>query len=137
MLELKRITQFPESEPRTLELKHNVIRGAKPQREASTILPGGQQYLTNKCRLMLPQESLIFQGIHAPASILDQFEDRILQDLSGSAFETSCCMGTLIVGIAMLAKISKPEPCGSPEEDDDTDSSQSSLFRRPQRPRLC
>lgn len=146
MLELKEINQFPEPEARTLELKHNVSRGTKPGHEATTILPGGMQYLTHKCRFMVPEESLMLQGIHAPASLLAQFEPRLLQDLAGNAFETSCCMGTLVTGITMLAKILQEpqpaeaaEPLPSPDEGDGdhTDSSESaSLFRRPRRPRL-
>jgi hypothetical protein len=143
LLELSGIREFPESLCRCLDLKHSVARLSKPTSIASCILPGGQQYLTSKCRFMHPLESLGLQGICVPSEVSSRFSLPFMQDLAGNAFEASCCLSVIFVTLTVLARHSCPPPAPQAslsvapcaEEESDSDSE---YFRVPRRRgRLC
>ena len=137
VLQYSGVTEFPERAPRTIEVKHNLDRTHVLHGIASTILPGGEQYLTHRCRLMHPIEAIRLQGIFVPSEVADDFLG-LLQDLGGNAFETSCCLAATMCGLAALAhsisSIAVPRPLNVP--DDDSSSESSSLLRLPKRKRL-
>lgn len=99
------VTDFPTLDHHTVELKHNANRTRLSQRGfASCILPGGQQYLTHRCRLMMPVESLRLQGIYVERSVSSSFSPSLLQSLAGNAFEVNCCMATLLATFVWLSQ---------------------------------
>ena len=139
ILELAGVQSFPEDTPRAVEMKHSADR-CRPGSHASCILPNGQQYLTHRCRFMLPYESLALQGIHVEPEFAQRFPRMLVQSLAGNAFETSCCLGTLCCTLVVLSRPHrKQEPVRSmhaPEQEgDDSDSDESLLSVR--RRRLC
>ena len=145
ILQLAGVQDFPEVVPRSIEVKHSGDR-CRPKAQASCILPAGQQYLTHKCRFMLPWESLGLQGIHVEPELTRKLSRALVQSLAGNAFETSCCLGTLCCTLVVLSRpfrrreeVIRSMPAVDQEHDgDDADESSSSesLFRV-RKQRLC
>lgn len=74
--------------------------------QVSTILPKGQKYLSNKCRLLTGYESLMLQGLfwsHEQDTLLQSMDNDLLLSLAGNAFEASCCSAVLLACILVQA----------------------------------
>lgn len=109
-LEIVGVRSFPQNgECQTVELLHSAGR-ARPRSTASCILPSGCQYLTSRSRLLHPVESLMLQGIHVAPQTLEDHSYATLESLAGNAFETSCCLSTVLCTLLVLS-----QPCPSPE----------------------
>lgn len=103
VLELAGVRDFPETVGRCVEVSQGAGRQSPRVGCASTVTPHGQQYLTHRCRLLHAIECLHLQGIHFPRSLLQKFPSRLIQDLAGNAFETSCCLATIVASSVLLS----------------------------------
>ena len=142
VLDMVGVVAFPEAFGRSVELKHNVER-CRPAAEASCILPGGMQYLTHKCRMMHPFEALMLQGIDVSPHMVRQFKGSLVQSLAGNAFETSCCLATMLCTMVSLSpppRTVSPHvmpPAGEGEGGHSDSDSESFFVARVRRRRLC
>ena len=104
-LQLAGVRAFPERRAQTYELLHSLGRGSTLRvGQASCILPSGSQYLTHRCRIMHPLESLALQGIFVDKAITDEISLNTLQSLAGNAFQTSCVVGAMCCTLAVLSR---------------------------------
>lgn len=105
ILKLMGITEFPEREPRSVDLSQTVGRSRVAEGFVHTLTPTGQKYLTHRCRFLHGVESLRLQSLWFDADAVGPFGDSLLRDLAGNAFEGSCCAASVLVCCTLAAKV--------------------------------
>ena len=116
MLQLAGVVDFPEVEPRVLEISQAAHRRtAQPKRgHTGTVFPRCRFYFTHRARLHVPAEALQLQGIYIPRDVIEATPDRVVASLAGNAFDTGCCLASFFAGLLMLssgwARIAQGDP---------------------------
>ena len=103
VLQLSGISEFPESTLRFLDCSQNVGWQQPRGDSVPAMIPRGKVYITTKCRLLHPVESLGFQSLRFADSQLKHAKLDTLQSLAGNAFEGGCCLATIVTSCAALA----------------------------------
>ena len=124
------VCNFPEQPGRCLNVSHT-IGWHTLKMTAGCISPSMRLYLSSRCRLAHGLEALALQGIHygESHSRLSRYESSFIFDLAGNAFQTSCCMASVLSTLVSLAKAWAKKVQGlapkvvpaAPESDDDLD----------------
>ena len=115
IIELNGVTEFPEREPRIVETSQSLGRYLKPMHgHCGTVFPKARLYLTHRCRLVAPAEMLRLQGIDVPREILLSTPDNVIANLAGNAFDTGCCMATMLVTCLLLSHCSSRRAASVP-----------------------
>ena len=96
---------FPELTPRTVDVSQNIARAKVGVSLVGCLTAGARVYLSHRCRLLLGVEALRLQSFfHPDPGRLLAFDDRLLRDLAGNAFEASCCAASLLVVLLVLSR---------------------------------
>ena len=92
---------FPDTQGRTIDVSQGMSRcRVKSKTKAAIVTPASSIYLASRCRTACGREDLAFQCIHygERQERLAEFEDGLIRDLAGNAWETTCA------GVMMLAQ---------------------------------
>jgi len=114
LLQLAGVHEFPEKEPRVVDVSQGADRTRTVAGCSSAVTPGSRLYFTHRCRLQVPLESFYLQGIAYDQRVLSKFPSSTLQDLAGNAFETSCCLASIVVACLMLSCGASARTVGAP-----------------------
>ena len=69
------------------------------------ITPRTKYYITDLCRVLIGIEELRLQSVHFPnMNALPCFSNELIRDLSGNAFEGSCCAAVIFCSRVLLSK---------------------------------
>ena len=99
VLKLHGVLTYPQWPRRLIEVSQRVDRGwavAVPPEAVHFLCTRHKLYITDLCRPLLGFEMLSLQSFVFPEPELSvRFQDVLLKDLSGNAFEASCCSAVL------------------------------------------
>ena len=101
--QLAGVQDWPEQAASAVELSQSLGRQKIASGMSPCVLPKGRIYFPHLCRLQLPIESMMLQGIYYDADIVTSFPDKEIADLAGNAFETTSCLACMVVGMALLS----------------------------------
>lgn len=102
-LRLVGVTDFPERVTRTVDVSQMSGRAKLAEGFVHTLTPSGQKYITSRCRMLLGTEALRLQSLWFGEAALSPFDDSLLLNLAGNAFEGSCCAATVFSSCVLLA----------------------------------
>ena len=128
-LRLAGVTCFPEPRLRLVEASQTIGRHpCSGDGYTGAVFPGARRYITSQCRLLLGIEEMHLQSLWFPDQVLSQFDNNLLCNLAGNAFEVSCCAAVVFAGLLILVsgvQASEPLPlaltAASQNEDGDND----------------
>lgn len=103
VLFLSGVRCFPEESPRFIELTMSISRCMVRADCVSAVTPKYRQFLTRQCRLVHAYESFALQGLEFERRILERFDCALLQSLAGNAFETGCCLATMVSSLVSMS----------------------------------
>jgi hypothetical protein len=90
LLYLLGVRELPEKIARVTDISQNFGFASITEGRVPCITPKGMKFVTSRCRLILGYESLRYQGMwFDDRNTLTSFEDELLQDLAGNAFEVT------------------------------------------------
>jgi hypothetical protein len=98
ILYAKGVRDFPTQSQHIVDVSQSLSRSSKRKfvDHVSTITPRRRFYIGSRCRFLTGLEQLRLQSIFFPdEEKLMTFEDHVLRDLSGNAFDGSCCAATI------------------------------------------
>jgi site-specific DNA-cytosine methylase len=106
LLQLSGVAGFPSRERQFVEVGQSLARHAPPlQGYVRAITPRIKYYITDLCRVLIGIEGLRLQSIHFPnMQALPGFSNELIRDLSGNAFEGSCCAAVIFCSHVLLSK---------------------------------
>ena len=93
----------PEQVASAVELSQSLGRQKVAAGLSPCVIPKSRIYFPHLCRLQLPIESMMLQGMYYDADIVTSFPDTEIADLAGNAFETASCLACIVVGMALLS----------------------------------
>jgi hypothetical protein len=130
--------EIPERKVRTVDVSQKMTRQNIAEDIVHAITPTGMKYLTHRCRLLHGLESLWLQSLPFTKEDVAGFPETLLRDLSGNAFEASCCAAALFMQLVFISSVSSrsniqvpgmrksPSVASGPDQDDlDVDDSAS------------
>lgn len=125
ILYLQGIRSFPDLPTRVIETSQSLQRGSGETSPVCcpTMTPSGRKYVSSRCRFLLGAEQLRLQNVWLDPEVLSCFPNKLLADLAGNAFETSCCCAVVCAAFALLSHKpeflpSVPRPPKRPADDD-------------------
>lgn len=106
LLHLSGVAEYPARERRLVEVGQSLARHSPPlQGYVRAITPRIKYYITDLCRVLIGIEELRLQSIHFPnMNALPCFSNELIRDLSGNAFEGSCCAAVIFCSHVLLSK---------------------------------
>ena len=111
VLTLAGVRRYPEQDMRLVEVSQNAGRGsAAMSRSTTAMVPRGRYYVTNKCRLLVGVEQMRLQSLWFDLDTLAKFDNGLLGDLAGNAFEVSCCSAVFFSALLLLSAGFAEEP---------------------------
>jgi hypothetical protein len=116
VLHLMGIRSFPEKTLRIVDLPQN-LEFIDVSEHMPCVTPGGEKYLSTRCRSILAVEALRFQGIWLDEQLLSGFSEKLLMSLAGNAFETSCYAAVMWCLIVFMSRGAAERHCASQSSD--------------------
>ena len=106
--------QFPEKTLRMINVQPSIDRVTVVQDHFGCTTPSQRVWLTDRCRFMLGYEGLLSQGIYYEGrdAVVRTVSNSLLQDLSGNAFHTGCCLATTLATLLTLSLAPKQTDSG-------------------------
>lgn len=106
MLHLKGVRSYPDIACRVVDVSQSASRSRRTDGVMPCLTPGGEQYLSNRCRLLFGEEALRMQGVWYDTPVMREklrtFKNNLLMSLAGNAFELSCYGATLWCSLSVL-----------------------------------
>lgn len=92
--------RLPEKPGRIIELSQSYGRNTAMSSVSPAVTPSGRRFSTSRGRLLLAEEDMRLQCMFFPGGAardrVSRFPPKLLRDLAGNAFESSCCAATLL-----------------------------------------
>ena len=102
-LHLAGVTCFPEPETRVFDMSQSIDRsGSSSSAYAGAVIPRVKRYITSQCRATVGLEEMRLQSLWFPEDVLAQFDDNLLFELAGNAFEVSCASAVFFLRVDLL-----------------------------------
>ena len=101
------VHMFPEETCRVAELSQNLKFSRILENVVPCLTPSGEKYLTNICRPIVGVEALRLQGMwwQSGSPFVEKFSDKLLRDLAGNAFESSCFAAAFFSTFLLRARL--------------------------------
>ncbi len=94
----------PEKESFIVETGQSLHRTKRTRHYVGTITPNSKFYVAQKCRWLLGVEHLALQSIfYENRNELMRYEDSLLKNLAGNAFEGSCCAAAIYATCVLMS----------------------------------
>lgn len=105
ILHARGVDSFPSSERKLVEVSQSLYRTHPVEADfVKALTPRIKYYISELCRYMVGIEELRLQSIHFPLpERLLEFPNELLRNLSGNAFEGSCCASVVFACCVLLS----------------------------------